>query len=115
MYIGFFSSSVIALDKDFNNLFEVEDEEDGENGKESGDKDENYGLYGAAGVIERFSKQWGWLHSAVKVKEVTGYNIDQTFEMNIVEFLNWMAYIKSYNVMKDAIDKERMNKGKRYY
>jgi hypothetical protein len=52
------------------------------------------------------------------VAEVTRYNIDQTFEMNIVEFLNWMSYIKSYNAMNAAIQKEEMNKSKgktKYY
>jgi hypothetical protein len=93
----------------------VEDEEVGEEGDESTDKGADNELFGAAGVVAKFTKNFGWIHSVVKVREVTGYNIDQTFEINIVEFLNWMAYIKSYNAMNTAIEKEKLNKGKRFY
>jgi hypothetical protein len=93
----------------------VEDEEDDEEGEESGNEGANKELFGSAGVIAKFTKSFGWLHSAVKVREVTGYNIDQTFEMNIIEFLNYMSYIKSYNAMVESVKKEQENKGKRYY
>lgn len=96
----------------------MEDEEDDEEGEESGSEGATDDGFGASGIIAKFTKSFGWLHSAVKVAEVTRYNIDQTFEMNIVEFLNWMAYIKSYNAMNVAIQKEEMNKSKgktKYY
>ena len=93
----------------------MDDEEDGEKGEESGDERKDTELFGAAGVIAKFTKSWGWIHSAIKVREILGYTIDQVYDLNVIEFLNYMAYIKSYNAMADAIQKEHDNKGKRYY
>ena len=90
----------------------MEDEETYEEGEESGDFGKDYNGGGTAGLIEQFTKQFGWIHSVVKVAETTRYNVDQVFELNVVEFLNWMSYIKSYNAMKTAIQTEEMNKSK---
>lgn len=93
----------------------MEDEEDDEEGNESGNEGKDKELFGAAGVIAKFTKSWGWIHSAIKVREILGYTIDQVYELNVIEFLNYMSYIKSYNAMAEAIQKEHDNKGKRYY
>lgn len=96
----------------------MEDEEDVEEGEESGNEGATDDGFGASGIIAKFTKSWGWIHSVVKVREATGYNVDQVFDLNVVEFLNWMSYIKSYNAMNVAIQKEEMNKSKgktKYY
>lgn len=59
-----------------------------------------------------FAKTFGWIHSAVKVREVTGFDIDRVYDMNVIEFLNYLSYIKSYNAMETAIKTEELNKGK---
>ena len=93
----------------------MEDEEDGEKGEKSGNEDKDGELFGPAGIVAKFTKQFGWIHSAVKVRETLGYDIDRVFELNIIEFLNWLSYIKSYNSMNEALRNEQENKGKKYY
>lgn len=113
MYCRFFSKSVSDLDKGFSSLFEVEDEEDDEEGDEQGDEGEDSGLSGTDRIIAEFTREYGWFHSAVKVREVTGYKIDEVFDLNIIEFLNWLMYIRSWSNVELAINKEQHKRLKR--
>lgn len=108
MHIRFFFKSVQSLDKDFSSLFDVDDEEDDEEGEESGDKGQDTGSTGTDGIIREFTEQFGWLHSIVKVRETTGLNINQVYDMNVVEFLNYLIYIRSWaNVQHSITEAER--------
>jgi hypothetical protein len=85
----------------------VADEEDDEEGDESGDEGQDTERSGTDGIIREFTEQFGWIHSAVKVRETTGYTIDQVFDLNVVEFLNWLIYIRSWSNVELAINKEQ--------
>ena len=91
----------------------MEDEEDDEEGDESGDEGEDRGSTGTDRLLEEFTKEFGWIHSAVKVRETTGYDMDRVFDMNIVEFLNYLVYIKSWANIQNAINKEEAKKLRR--
>ena len=106
MYIGFFSASVSVLNKEFSFIFEVDDEEGDEEGDEQGNDTEDDGRSGTDRLLGEFTESFGWVHSAVKVREVTGYNINEVFNLNIVEFFNWLMYIRSWSAVQAAINKE---------
>lgn len=106
MYIGFFSTSVSVLNKEFSSIFEVDDEEGDEEGDEQGDDTENNGRSGTDRLLGEFTESFGWIHSAVKVREATGYTIDQVFNLNVVEFFNWLMYVRSWANVQAAINKE---------
>ena len=110
MYFGFFSKSVSLLHQEFSSLFEVDDEEDDEEGDESGSDNETDGGSETGGIFAEFNRQFRWIHSVVKVRKITGYTIDQVFEMNIVEFFNYVIYLKSWANVEVAIKKEANKK-----
>lgn len=94
----------------------MDDEEENEEGKEQGNDGPDEGLSGTDRIIREFNQNFGWLDTAVKVREVTGQTIEQVFDMNIVEYFNYLSYIKSRNMVDDAINREALNKGKvKYY
>ena len=91
----------------------MEDEEDDEEGDESGDKEQDSGGSGTDKLLREFATEFGWVHSAVKVRETTGLNINEVYDMNIVEFLNYLVYIKSWANVQVAINKEEAKKLRR--
>ena len=113
MYFGFFSSSVHAINVSFSALFEMDDEEDIEEGEEHGSEDEDTERNGTDGIIRKFTEEWGWIHSAMKVREATGLNINEVYEMNVIEFLNYLLYVRSWANVQYAMDKEAEKKAKR--
>jgi hypothetical protein len=84
----------------------VDDEENFEEGDEPTDAGEDKRGSGTDRLFGEFTEQFGWLHSAVKVRETTGYTIDQVFNLNVVEFLNYLVYIRSWGNVQAAINKE---------
>jgi hypothetical protein len=91
----------------------VADEEDDEEGDEQGDTGEDEGGSGTDRILGDFTGTFGWVHSAVKVRETTGLNINDVFNMNIVEFLNWLMYIRSWANVQHAITEEEKKKYRR--
>ena len=88
----------------------MDDEEDGEEGEESGDEGQDIGSGGTDGIIREFTEQFGWVHSVMKVVEATKYSIDKVYDMNVVEFLNYLIYIRSWANVQAAIHKEENKK-----
>jgi hypothetical protein len=48
-----------------------------------------------------YNKRWGWLHLAVKVKEVKSCQLDDVWDMPILEFMNMCAYVKETSEMEN--------------
>jgi len=44
-----------------------------------------------------FIEQFGWLFSAKSIAEHLGVNMEAAYKVNIIEALNTLAYLKSYN------------------
>lgn len=88
----------------------MDDEEDDEEGDEQGDETEDDGRSGTDRIFDDFNGQFRWIHTAVKVREVTGYDIDKVFDMNVCEFFNYAIYIKSWANVQYAIQKMANNK-----
>lgn len=85
----------------------MDDEEDDEEGDESGDEGQDTERSGTDGIIREFTEQFGWIHSVMKVVEVTKYTIDKVYDLNVVEFLNYLIYIRSWANVQAAINKEQ--------
>lgn len=88
----------------------MDDEEDDEEGDESGDEGQDTERSGTDGIIREFTEQLGWIHSVMKVVEVTRYTIDKVYDLNVVEFLNYLIYIRSWANVQAAIHKEENKK-----
>jgi len=46
----------------------------------------------------------------MKVVEVTRYTIDKVYDLNVVEFLNYLIYIRSWANVQAVIHKEENKK-----
>ena len=100
----FFSKEILALNQNYPSLFrgkteddEMDDEEEGGEGEDS-DGDST-----TAGFISEYSRQWGWLNMVKEVSDITRYNWDQVWEMNIRAFLGLVCFARDYN----KLDMER--------
>jgi hypothetical protein len=83
---GFFLSTIQGINKRYHNLFRHE------TGNEGG---------GTA-----FMERWGWVNSTKQVAEFEGITVSAAYNMNIIPYLNTLAYLKDYNKYKEAEHKK---------
>lgn len=80
--------------RDFNqryaNLFGM----GGEDHQEQEGEEEDEGADPGSQADDGFSTKWGWIYHIDKVSETMRIPWQQTFELNIVEFLNTLAYTR---------------------
>ena len=86
------NKTVSLLTKTFSGLFAESDEEEEPEEKKQDD----------------FNKRWGWIYLAENVSKVKGCAIDLIFCLNVLEFLNYCAYIKE----KSDFEKSRIEEYK---
>ena len=98
------------FNKGYSNLFGFEDEMDDVEGKESTDEDEDEGSDSEDNYIKTFNRKWGWISFAIQVKEVKSITLDQVYEVNVVEFLNLLCYIKDKADFDRRQQKEYLDK-----
>lgn len=85
----FFFKSLELFNKSYHTLFEQRDTEEGEESSNEGDG---------------FTEIYGWLYNAKSVSEFEGINLENTFDMGVMNFLNDLSYLKA----KEANDKKLM-------
>jgi hypothetical protein len=77
------------FNKSYHSLFETRDPEDIEEPE-----------HGADG----FTATYGWIYNTKSVSEHEGIKLEEAFELNVVQFLNDLSYLKA----KEANDKKMM-------
>ena len=43
----------------------------------------------------------GWVFSTKQVADFSNITVNQTYDLNVIEYLNTLAYLKDYNKHKD--------------
>ena len=56
---------------------------------------------GAGGEGSPFMERWGWVFSTKQVADFSNITVNQTYDLNVIEYLNILAYLKDYNKHKD--------------
>ena len=46
-------------------------------------------------------ERWGWVFSTKQVADFNNITVNQTYDLNVIEYLNTLAYLKDYNKHKD--------------
>ena len=46
-------------------------------------------------------ERWGWVFSTKQVADFSNITVNQTYDLNVIEYLNTLAYLKDYNKHKD--------------
>lgn len=105
----FFSELISNLNKSFGRLLGIKTEEDDEEGKESGEQEEDSGNT----KTNRFSDKWGWINLVDEVSKTVGTEWKNVFTMEIREFLNIASYMKDKNRELERLHKEMMSKIKK--
>lgn len=54
-----------------------------------------------------FMVKYGWIYSAKAVGEHLGYNLEQAFNVNVIEALNSLAYLKGKGIYEDYLSKKK--------
>jgi len=79
---GFFLSSLQRLDKEFEGLFDIrDDEESNEVSSRSG--------------VSKFMQYYGWIYQTELVAAFERITLESTYELPTIQFLNDLAYLKS--------------------
>lgn len=60
--------------------------------------------------VNTFSDKWSWVFNVKQVSDMVHSPWNVVFQMNIVEFLNILSFVKDYNREVERINKERMSK-----
>jgi hypothetical protein len=74
-------SIIRGIDKRFKALFDKGVEEDNDSGQGSGSSNS-------------FAANYGWIYSTKQVKELEGITLDQAYDLNIIQYLSDLVYIK---------------------
>ena len=100
----FFFDQVGKINQGFPNLFNKAGSEDTGQGDEGETAEE-----AAGGGIDLFQEKWGWVANVDEVSKTCRCCWDDVWNMNVVEFLNIICYIKD----RAAKEKEDIEKWKR--
>ena len=101
----FFYNAVSILNKTFSTLLGIRTEQETEE-KQGEGQDKDNGENGG----NTFSDKWNWVYQVKQVSDMVHSSWREVFEMNIVEFLNILSFIKDYNRESERVNRERMNK-----
>jgi hypothetical protein len=78
---AFFLSTIQRINKQYHNLLNPEQ--------------------GSSGEGSPFMERWGWVFSTKQVADFSNITVNQTYDLNVIEYLNTLAYLKDYNKHKD--------------
>jgi hypothetical protein len=45
--------------------------------------------------------KWGWVHSTKQVADFENINLTEGYKLNVIHYLNTLAYLKDYNKQKE--------------
>lgn len=45
--------------------------------------------------------KWGWIHSTKQVADFENITLTEGYKLNVIHYLNTLAYLKDYNKQKD--------------
>jgi hypothetical protein len=91
-------SIIRGIDKRFGALFDKGVEEDNDGGQDSGGSNS-------------FAANYGWIYSTEQVAELERITLDQAYDMNIMQYLSDLVYIKE----KQKNERKMMEEIKRNY
>ena len=95
---AFFLSIIRGIDKRFAALFDKGVEEDNDSGQGSGGSNS-------------FAANYGWIYSTEQVAELERISLDAAYDMNILQYLSDLVYIKE----KQKNERKMMEEIKRNY
>ena len=78
---AFFLSTIQRINKQYNNLLNAEQ--------------------GSSGEGSPFMERWGWVYSTKQVADFQNINVNEAYDLRVIEYLNTLAYLKDYNKHKD--------------
>ena len=78
---GFFLSIIRGIDKKFASLFDKGAGEGDDTGESESDKNS-------------FATNYGWIYSTEQVAELERISLDNAYDMNILQYLSDLVYIK---------------------
>jgi hypothetical protein len=83
-----FNNSFKELIDSYKGLFEIDESEDVEEDVKPANNS--------------FMQKYGWIYSATELMKLTGKQLNEIFDLNIVEALNYLSYLKAHaNYMKE--------------
>lgn len=83
--MDFFFKSYETFIKSYHNLFGLGNSQDDLEGEEDIDNEQD---------TKKESDKWGWIKCIDQVAQTTNRSWEEIYNLNIVEFLNTMSYIK---------------------
>ena len=95
---AFFLSIIRGIDKRFGALFDKRAGEDNDDGQDSGSSNS-------------FAVNYGWIYSTEQVAELERISLDSAYDMNILQYLSDLVYIKE----KQKNERKMMEEIKRNY
>lgn len=95
-FIFFFFDSVRSFNKNYTYLFGTGDDEDGTEDLIEQKNDEH------------FTERWGWILALDTVSGLRKSKWEDLYKMNVKEFLNMLAYIKSKTVYENEIKSNQL-------
>jgi hypothetical protein len=95
---AFFLSIIRGIDKRFGALFDKGTDESDDNGQDSGGSNS-------------FAANYGWIYSTEQVAELERITLDQAYDMNILQYLSDLVYIKE----KQKNERKMMEEIRRNY
>lgn len=98
-----------AFNRQYPNLFGLEDEEDGQE-DDTGGEDEDDESGGGDSPAKRFAKKWGWVSSVDTVSERMRKSWDEVYLMPVTEFLNILSYARDKADTEKAMMEEYKRK-----
>ena len=61
-------------------------------------------------AIERFSRYYGWIHNTKEVADYLNISVNEAYELNITECLNYLSLLKAKSKMEEQILKNAKSK-----
>lgn len=95
---GFFLSIIRGIDKRFASLFDKGADEDNGDGQSGGNSNS-------------FAANYGWIYSTEQVAEFERISLDNAYDLNILQFLSDLVYIKE----KQKNEKRMMDEIRKNY
>ena len=95
---AFFFLILCGIDKSFGALFDKGTDESDDSGQSSGSSNS-------------FAANYGWIYSTEQVAELERITLDQAYDMNILQYLSDLVYIKE----KQKNDRKMMEEVRKNY
>ena len=90
----FFLQTIRSINESFPALFDTRTNEQGDNGNTSGERP------------DRFTERFGWFSTCEQVAEYKRIELDEVWDLHVIDFLNSLVYLKEKKKYVDALNRK---------